>query len=517
MAISFSDPETGWSFDCDTGTGGGAPPGGLVLRNIRHRSNNFARDLRLIGIRLKVAELDPSGNTLSTKNVLVTLDSTSFSGGQIQELKPSSTTAPAVPGAGGTFLDRLKSSADEMRLLKSYFNDAAGNYTGYGVRADYTSEPALLAAFTNCEIGGLKVSEIFLFSNYGNTPPHEPSTTLLAARCHPMCSYKMSLNASVDRTKNFQRVESIRFDYRVHLSVDSVLASGSTAAAFPKSNDAGLFRDNDSAAAFTGAGSAIRHLSASRAFSAAAFAAVEKNLVLEVTAPGLARGISMYKDTEGEHWTWDNVHWWGDRGGGTMISTPGAFHAAHMHWRWGAAGTAVRKTIPVIDTTGRPKELVENKEIADAVKGSLLVDPQIWIQTIQVAVTEDDAAIDPDKGVGAAKLCAEDWASPFKGMRAAPREISGGADIVCWYSTEVHRGYTSPAYSTISVWPPGKDHHPPVNFFSKLEGTVFLHGIFFAHEPEVTGLQVGSTEALYWPRSAATIRSAAKWFRDGNS
>lgn len=523
MSRSFSDTVTGWSLECDTETSGSKPPtGGMVLRNVRHRANNFAHDIRLIAIRLKIAEVEPSGSTLATKNLLVTLDPAMFAFGDIQELTPSAATAPSVAGAGGSFLDRLKAAADQMRLLKSYFADSAGNYSGYGLRADYTSTAKLLEGLGNCEVKGLAISQIFLFSTYGNTPPHEPSKALMAARCHPMTVYSLLPNSEVDRSKTIQRVESIRFDYRLHLSIDSVPASGTTPPPAPKSNMAGLFRDNDSAAVgkalATGAGGLILGgvggaiAAAPMAVSKAAFAAIEKPLELEVAAPGLAAGLSKYSDGEGEHWCWDNIHWWGTRGSTTMISTPGAFHAAHLHWRWGAA---VPAGIPTIDEGGRPKGLAENTAIADSAMGTLLVDPRIWIQTINVAVTEDDPAVDPDRsGVSAAKLCTETWKSAFTGLRPGPREIRSGADIVCWYSTEVQREYAAPSYQTGHIF---KTTHTGGSYTSGPAGTVFLHGIFFAHEGEKSGLKVGSTEPLFWPKSEATIKSEGKWFRDANS
>ena len=68
MSDFFSDAATGWSFQCDTAPGEDPlsdvehpPHGGLVLRDIPHRDNNFARSMRLIGMRLKVAEVEPSG------------------------------------------------------------------------------------------------------------------------------------------------------------------------------------------------------------------------------------------------------------------------------------------------------------------------------------------------------------------------------------------------------------------------------------------------------------------------
>jgi hypothetical protein len=499
VTSSYSDPFTGWSFDSQTDASGNNPPeGGMVLQNIRHRSNNFARDMRLVGIRMVVAEVEPPNTVLSRTDYLVTLGAAQFTVGPIQELKPSPAAAPPVSGAGGTFMERLKAAADQLVMLKGYFKESSGNYSGFGLRADYASNAALFASWPNCEVSALNVSQIFLFSTYGKSPPHEPGTVLMAARCHPLTSYAMVANSAVDRTRNFQRIETIRFDYRLHLTIDSVAASGYVQAP-TKSNNAGLFRDNDTVNVLSAAGGL---LSGGRpaSYSKAAFAAVEKPLVLEVTAPGVAEGLSAYKDSTGTHWCWDNVHWWGNRGTGPMISTPGAFHAAHMHWRWGAAGSWLRRSIPVIDTTGRPSGL-SGVAISGSADGTLLVDPRVWIQTIRVAVVENDPTLDPNQpGVALANLSKPEWKTLFTGMRATPREISAGADIVCWYSAEVHRELRTSSS----------------RYVNKPEGTVFVHGMFFAHEPEITGFGIGDTGAQNWPRSASAIRSAGQWFRDAS-
>jgi hypothetical protein len=515
MSISFSDPTTGWSFDCVTDPSGTSPPsGGIVLKDVRHRSNNFASDLRLIGLRILVADIDP-GNVVAAKTSwFVPLVPSLLAAGPIQELKPSALTAPPAPTAtGATFLDRLKSAADELVMLKSYFKDATGNYTGYGIRADYVATPALFAHWPNCEMSALKLSQIFLFSVYGKSPPHEPGGVLMAARCHPLTTYAMAPNTSVDRTRRFQRIESIRFDYRLHLTIDSKPAGSSETSTFTFLNNAGLFRDND-AVSITGGIAGVFGGGRPLAFSKAAFAAVEKQLILEVVAPGLAQGLSGFRDQTGDHWCWDNVHWWGNRGTGPMISTPGAFHAAHIHWRWGSAGSSLRPTIPVIDTTGRPPGL-PNRALGGVAGGSLLVDPRIWIQTIRVAVAHNDAVLDPNVASNTLdKLSTVDWKSLFTGLRPKPLDIAAGSDIVCWYSVEVHREL--PVASSSEFTPPNYTVTPSKLYTNKLEGTVFLHGIFFAHEAEITGFGIGATGPLHWSRSEKSIRTAAQWFRDAN-
>jgi hypothetical protein len=480
-----------------------------VLKNIRHRSNNFANDLRLVGIRMAISEVEPPGKVLSTTSVLVTLGPSDFTVGQIQELKPATVAAPPVAGAGGTFLDRLKAAADELVMLKSYFKDPSGNYSGYGLRVDYKSKASLFAAMANCEVNALEVSQVMLFSTYGKSPPHEPGTVLMAARCHPLAIYKLVENSGVDRKRNYQRVDSIRFDYRLHLAVDSTPATAN-AAPTPKSNNAGLFRDKDSVGVLRGAGGFLQG-GRPMAYSKGAFATVEKPLVVEVVAPAVEVGLSAYKSGGSDHWCWDNVHWWGNRGSGPMISTPGAFHAAHMHWRWGSAGSSGRKTIPEIDTTGRPSGLT-NLPVSGSGGGTLLVDPRIWIQTIKVAVALNDPSLDPNAaGTALSSLCLQDWKSLFTGLRAKPKDISKGAEIVCWYSAEVLREMTTPASTTF-----GFTTTAAATYKNKLEGTVFLHGMFFAHEPEITGFGIGDTGPLYWSKDSSTISKEESWYRDAN-
>ena len=364
-SVHSFDEVTGWSFDADVQQaavpGGEAQQlptsGGLVLRNITHRANNFARSLRLVGIRLDVKEFAPTGAMVGQKNLLVTLDSTDFTLGPIQALVPREVAAPAVQGAPGTYLERLRAAAEEMRLLKSYFKDDEGNYSGFGLRADYVSKEGLLAGLSNCDISGLKISQIFLFSKYGNDPPHEPSKSLLAARCHPMTTFSMTPNPAVDRSRTFQRIESIRFDYRLHLAIDSVPAPGTQSAPQPRSNQAGLFQDSDSVSFIQAGLSSAVHWSIHRAVTRQAFDSVEKQLILEVIGPGTNHGMSKFYDAGSDlRECWDNLHWWGTRGGGSMISAPGAFHAAHMHWRWGGgAEPKVFSGVPEVVTSGRPK------------------------------------------------------------------------------------------------------------------------------------------------------------------
>jgi hypothetical protein len=201
------------------------------------------------------------------------------------------------------------------------------------------------------------------------------------------------------------------------------------------------------------------------------FEALEKPLVLEIIAPGLVNGLPVFeaKDLAGKPVTlrcWDNVHLWGSRGpGAPLISAPGAFHCAHMHWRWGAAAKPAGQ-----DKRFNPGIWPDRLRSQGKVNGMWgpLVDPAIWIQTIRIAVTKNDPRLDPDR-VGPGGTSTKDWSAAFMpGLRPVPEDISQGEDIVLWYSAEIHRELT----------------YDGETFQSASGGTVFIHGIFFAHDAE---------------------------------
>jgi hypothetical protein len=290
---------------------------------------------------------------------------------------------------------------------------------------------------------------------------------------------------------------------------------------------AGLFADSDSASGtFVNAlAGSIWHGSKSQGVSGGSFVGAEKPLVFEVTAPGLGYGFSSYATplppggVPGGVRCWDNVHWWSARGPGQpIISAPGAFHAAHLHWRWGAA--AAPAFISRSDPTFEPRTYPSGVTGRPGVSGTWgpLVDPGIWMQSIRVAIVKNDAKLDPNAGAALAALSKADWKTLFApGLRATPDDISAGADLVLWLSAEVASRVTLPAYRTGESFLPTDVAARVVE--AKTSGTIFLHGMFFAHNPEqsggVTGI-VGTTGPQYTPTSEADIRKARAWFRSAN-
>ena len=525
------DPATGWDLTYPTDPSGTLPPpGGIVLQNLRHAGHNFAKEIRVLGLRLTVEHLDPSGRVESVSSHFLPLSDPPFSVGPIDAHGP--VAGPVLPAPIGRTFQYLR-EADEALWFRSYFQSGA-NAVGYVIKADYTTPPAYFAAtFPNCETAGLTVSQRFLFSRYANDPRHEPSGNLLAARCHPIVRIAVAPNDSVDRGQPHLRVASIRVDYRLHLYLDPHLDPTSGAGGGSAQN-AGLFRDEESALSFVAPVAGVGIVPARlrrRATSAVAFAAVEKPLALEVATLGLRLGLSAIQQPPSQRgpgpiFLWDNVHWWGARGPGQpTISAPGAFHAAHLHWRWGAAGSSVRRFIPEIDTSGVPT-IVQSDPIASGIRGAL-VDPAVWIQTLRIAVTKEDGRLDPNaRGARPEDLVQENWSRLFTTLRAQPLDIHDGADLVLWYSAEVHRAASLPPSRVTSgggYGPTGLPTSymlPGQTLVSTMSGSVFLHGIFFAHDPEPDGMPwfgvgTGSRDEQYSPRSLEELRRSPQWERFG--
>jgi hypothetical protein len=482
MAI-FNGSGLGWTFDTELDDATGKPPpSGLSLQKVRHDGHNFAQDIRLIGIWATVEHLNAFNQVTGTSKKFIEVTARNFQFDPVRTIDPKTRTIAAKSGISSTF-DYLKNGQTGLSFA-DYFEDGA-NYAVYGLVAT-CHEPNLFTnmQIDNCLQDGLKVEQTLLFSRYGNDPPHEPSGGLTAARCHPMVSFEMTPNRSWEPAKPYTRIASLRFDFRLHLYLDAYLKD-KTASGLYDAQQAGLFADTDSGSTRALLKGARHHFSGSFAKIAAreAFYAIEKPLVREVVGPGLIKGkpagdFPKHADVV----CWDNVHWWGGRGG-PLPSTPGAFHAAHLHWRWGeflsswagrATSSAWRRFNP----------------------GDALVDPRVRRQDLFVAIAKYNRATDPAR-VALSMATAMTWEDLFhQNNFPTPDLIKSGADLVLWYSAEVY-----------------PDEHAPWG-----KGAVFLHGIFFAHnrEPEDFSISVGSRQPLYWPRDESDIEQGKTWFRSAN-
>jgi hypothetical protein len=499
--MHFASTDKKWKMECLVDDAGHPRAGGLVARNVTHEEHNFATDIRVIGFWIGFEKVESSGQVVGKEEKFYVLDDKKFSVSEVKELVPKPVFHPAY---GKTFA--YLREADAALNFTDYFKEPTGNYVGWGLKVEYRA-PEFFATHENCEYSGLNITQTFLFSPYGTVPAHEPSGKLPAARCHPMLTYALVPNKKHIRTIRYTRLSYIRFDYRLHLLVDGQLSETSASAAHAVGNQAGLFRDTDSglmAFGIPGVADVFTFGQAHQAgISRGIFASGEKPVVREVIAPALLNGVSgqTTRNDKGDPETricWDNIHWWGSRGKNSqgkdndLPSTPGAFHAAHLHWRW---SELLHEDGPQF--VGRAK--VDGMETA-------LVDPAIWMQTQWLAITKYDPKLDPmAKGVTLESLSKAKWATLFNpGLRATPAEIADGAEIVLWFSFYV------PREASIRQEFGTTDPHRAGN-----GGTIFLQGIFFAHNDEPGGgLKVGSTSPIHRPRSKKDIKN---WDRDAGS
>jgi len=204
------DRSTGWNFDY-VDVAGRPGPGGLVLTNIQHWGHNFCRDLRLLGIRLWMEEVRPDGTVEQTTSHFLPLSNPPFLVDHQQVLLPAVAATTTVVG--------------DVTRFNRYFTTAV-----FVMRGDFTLPSTYVAAtWPNCEFELMIVSQRFMFSPYGNSPRHEPSGGLNAARCHPLTRFDFRANGAVDRSRNRWRVGHVRFDYRLHLFLDRDYRSPSSA------------------------------------------------------------------------------------------------------------------------------------------------------------------------------------------------------------------------------------------------------------------------------------------------
>lgn len=508
-----SDATTGWSFDLVYDSTGTAPPdGGLVLQNMRHDGHNYARDVRVVGIWLKFELVDPKSKT------------TKALPSRLIQLSPAWFTTDGVLPIQAK--PNMNPPADVFMM--NYFT------SGYALSVHFWSKKSVFDGLTNCQHSQLTIHQLWMFSPYGNTPPHEPSGGLSAARFHPRLQYELvDDDVNWDDSKPYTRVSSIRFDYRLHLRVDRSSTDPDSASTTP-SNHAGIFRDADipgisfpwNLVNWIPVVGPVLPSSPNQGakFTASAFDAAEKPLALEVVAPALYQGLPAKVDVPADgsapqllELCWDNIHWWGHRKQG-HISAPGAFHAVHMHWRWGAPiaiASGLTSTVgaspsraPNIGNFLPPLPSVLNQASSNQ-NGTIfgaLVDPQIWTQTIFLAVTKYDKNMDPDQVTDPSTLSTETFQDLFTN-RGTPKDVYGGADCVLWYSTEIPRKIIMQIYYPMSFGPTA------VPVLAATGGTVFLHGTFFAHDPERTGAFIGDTAELYKTRDLATIQTQQQWYR----
>jgi hypothetical protein len=405
--------------------------GGLVIQAVKHDGFRLAHDVRVT--RLWVDAEWPAST--SSKN--------------LRNFKLNSADLPATTAT----VTVLKQPSNPDPAFKGYA-------TPFGLEASFSSKNKYLAGTPNeCDI---TVTERFLFATYGKNPAHEPGGVLDATRLFPLLEFSFPAvdpkNVSQPYPKYF------RADYRLDIDIDNVDEAGVVARSLAGStteNKAAIFRDEESAPSkFQTAAAGVLSLGVSAVNAEPLFAAIEKPLQYEVASYGLVKGSPPAGIDDSK--TWDNAHIWPAKKGSYIdpISTPGAFHAVHCHWRWGAVSGDPQARGSLIPAAGAPQFQGVGWS---ASAGGALVDSKIPTQNLQFAISKADepawaAANNPSK---------QDFKTLFTDARTDPDEVKNGGDLVLWLSFEVFRQDTKP-------W----------------QGTLFVNGLYFAHNKDNTPLLV---------------------------
>lgn len=428
---------------------GRIPAGGLAIRNVYHDNFRLAYDMRTHGIWV-FPGVKVKGTHSAKRLVLGIVD--------FEQIPVRDNDYHPVKYKKGHKNSQETINPDQGKKFGLPYNFSSfANHTQGELMVKWKSRDKIFGDGSD----HLYITQIMAFTGYASSPAHEPSGGVSAARLHPMVKVYYS-------NRNDGYYGSVRVDYRLHVNLDSyssrdiALTGGGprdieiqiskTQVSGRLNNHAGLFRDAD-------------HLQADYPAEGAVFESAEKPIVAEIVGRGLFNGSNVIGS--GTH-SWDNVHWWG-AGGTAHASAPGAFHALHLHWRW---GKILHQSNPLLYALGVVH--AGEKQFRGLSHGGLLTDPNIANQTIQVAVAikkEVDSY---------SKESTENFEDYFDGN---PAEINtapeGGANLVLYYSAEVNRKQPVLGNQVHAVQK-GSDLENLIQ--APIEGYVFLHGVFFAHE-----------------------------------
>ena len=385
----------------------GAEDAGLVMYDISHDSHYLADDIRVVSIWIN------PGQENETKLRLGLADFELFSD---LSVRPD----PRKPEMGVT---------SSMKPPYQF--------------SDYPTVVYAQAVFQSREEifpGGskLRVTQTYVLTDYSLTPAHEPGGVLSAARLFPLLEFEF-ISENGDTAPD-ELITNIRFDYRIQYNIDvfldqdelTKLSNADREQVQKRPQKAALIRDKDP-------------------FSFSPLEVIEKPLWYEVIGNGLKDGLPGDPLPGGEAeevrpTTWDNVHWWGGYKQLHQISAPGAFHAAHLHWRW---GKVAQEPAPVVNALIKTK-LGEKQFIGTYIGGPLL-DPRIPRQDISVILVERGAISELD----------QDFLTQLTGIRPKPDFIKDGAPLELWMPITVRLGSANKTRI----------------------GMVFIHGLYFAHSP----------------------------------
>jgi hypothetical protein len=236
---------------------------------------------------------------------------------------------------------------------------------------------------------------------------------------------------------------------------------------------------------------------------------------------------------------WDNIHLWpGKRLNGNYVpplpSAPGAFHALHCHWRWGASlgeywylynNSDVTRLLTILSAAnpnlpgGKTRTVglkflyvwfmkeyfglinpanthaeyqgVTTQDTVSLNMGGPLFDPQIPDQAVSFAVAlRDHADLSDDVSF--------DFGEHFRaGKSAKPADIRDGAELSWWMSFAPHRRISA---TTKPVF----------------VGTIFPHGTHFAHnlrEPTSIFGRDGNLSSLTHGKGTSGRPAVQEWER----
>ncbi|WP_343606641.1 hypothetical protein [Fluviicola sp.] len=547
-----------WYMEYDAEKDGSLPDGGIILRNVRHDNYNLAKEIRVIGFWIEF-ETFTNGKSTAKQHKFFALNKATFTyGNQGKPLLLDERSDSALKKIKDLKSKKLYDKQDKNQKKKydSYINilDNLQNFSKYhfikGIQEKYLLKSTF--DFENCEFSGVNITQTYLFTDYQDRPAHEPSGALKAARLFPLVKTEFTKNQDFKpKEQKVTRINSIRIDYKFHPALDTYLFDSDTQEKINQANNqklegmvnglSGISKDEKAEALYIlknkpqQAGVFIDEESVDYPSGGlygpqeAVFKAAEKPLVYEIGGVGLAKGMPAFSDKDQKAYkTWDNIHWWGGYKKTHIPSAPGAFHALHLHWRWGGA---VKKTSDPaspkygndsqFSSSGVPSEVLKDKRY----KGLLgpLVHPDCWIQSIRFAVVKHT-----DKTTNTTtKEFRDKFADKIDTPSTNLKKIDQGDNILLWYSIEIHKKVTLPGYTTedISLAPGNtRVNIPEKELTGKLNGTVFIHGMFFAHEQEKTvkaktflGVKIettGSQTEEYFPNEKNTIIKEKKFIRD---
>lgn len=414
-----------WDLDYDQ------VAGGLVLSNVRHDAYHLASDIRATRIWV---DTEPPATTSGRHRKSYVL------GAPDLPMSAPARVLDPVPGA----------TTNPVQALSGYMNL-------FGIQADYATTTNYLDGTPNA--AALEVIQRPLFSTYGKIPPHEPGAVLDATRLSPLL--KFALPPVRDRTQPYPRY--LRVDYRLDIDLDNVDETALRAGGLAGSgvdNKAGVFRDSETLpsvilmplwiiGSILLSGPNVDQL----------FDALEKPARHELASWGMTAGPappSWLSSTS----PWDNVHIWPAKRDviSNPISTPGAFHAVHCHWRWGAVTGDPSAAGAALPAAGRS----QFRGVGwTASAGGFLVDPALSQQSMRFAITKNDRA----DWAARANPSEPDFGDLFYKF-GAPRSISSGGNLVLWLSFEVLRN--------------------PQQLGSTWTGWLFPNGIYFGHNRDAT-------------------------------